>query len=97
MREEAKETMNLQIGNKYQAHQPGFKDEFEGEPIEFEAVTFEFVVLPKPEQVIANDGVTQEVVPLPKHLAQPDWYLVKNLTKDVNHWFCSKVYEVTAI
>lgn len=51
-------------------------------------------ILKKPSEVICDDGDTEEVIPLPDHLAQPEWYHVLNLVTLHRHWFCSTHYEI---
>lgn len=86
--------MELETGKTYLAHQPAYSFVFEGILNEFDEVNFEFTVLGKPRRVIADDGVEQTIIKLPKHLVQPNWYWIHNHTKDINHWFNVSVYEV---
>lgn len=65
--------------------------EFEGlenEIHKFEEVRKTVEILPKPATVFEDDGHRQREIPLPKHLAQDNWYRVKNVNTNVIHWLC---------
>ena len=48
--------------------------------VEFEPRTILIEILPKPEHVMEDDGLRPRRVPLPAHLAGPEWFAAINLT-----------------
>lgn len=88
--------MELTVGNSYLACQPA--EEFyidETEKVEFPEKKLSFCVLDKPERVIAMDGLHSEEIKLPEHLKSKEWYFVKNLKTDKQHWLNSTVYQIS--
>lgn len=89
---------SLLVGHKYSAFQPAFSMEIsDSEIIEFKEKHLTFIVLEKPTEVSVDDGQETWIEPLPKHLAQNDWYLVENIASNNQHWFHAKCYDITPI
>lgn len=73
--------IELVIGQRYRAE--AINEPFEdhkGALVEFEPRTILIEIQPKPETVMADDGVRQRLEPLPGHLAGPEWFAAINLT-----------------
>ncbi|EKO3768549.1 hypothetical protein P0F17_000596 [Vibrio metschnikovii] len=88
--------MKLKTGKTYNAHQAAYLfEDIRGETVTFDEVNFSFTVLEKPKTVVADDGIKQEVIKIPKHLASKDWYWIHNNTKDTKHWLNVEVYEIS--
>ncbi|EKO3919208.1 hypothetical protein GCS60_000031 [Vibrio metschnikovii] len=88
--------MKLKTGKTYNAHQAAYSfEDIDGKTVEFDEVNFSFTVLEKPKTVVADDGIKQEVIKLPKHLAEAKWYWVRNETKNIHHWLNVEVYEIS--
>lgn len=71
----------LVIGQRYRAeaiNEPIEDDK--GCLVEFEPRTILIEILPKPEKVMADDGVRRRLELLPAHLAGPEWFAAINLT-----------------
>lgn len=70
----------LVIGQRYRAeaiNEP-FEDD-KGCLVEFEPRIILIEILPKPEKVMEDDGLRRRLVPLPAHLAGPEWFAAINL------------------
>jgi hypothetical protein len=80
------------VGKTYIACRPGTEFELDGQMVEFEEERKMITVLPKPAQVIADDGVTEEIIDIPEHLKSEDWLLVENLSTGRSHWLSLKAY-----
>lgn len=77
----------LVVGNKYILVRSGesFPD-VDGSEVVFEDKIYNVEILPKPEKVVAFDGVDEEEVFLPEHLKSDSWYAVLNLDTNRKHW-----------
>ncbi|EKO3565644.1 hypothetical protein P0E95_001988 [Vibrio metschnikovii] len=88
--------MQLTTGKTYNAHQAAYSfEDIGGETVTFDEVNFSFTVLEKPKTVVADDGIKQEMIKIPKHLASKDWYWIHNNAKDTKHWLNVEVYEIS--
>lgn len=85
----------MKIGNRYLAIQPERSFEgLEGETVTFPKIALKVEILPKPEQVIVDDGISQTTEVLPEHLKSDSWLAVRNLDTGRCHWLCTDAYEI---
>lgn len=90
--------LNLEIGHVYQVVKPAFSfGEIDGVMVDFPEERFEIEILPKPQTVNVYDGETEVCEPLPEHLAQSDWYNVRNIHTGKRHWLNSGGYHFTQL
>ncbi len=83
--------MDLITGMRIKASQPAHSFD---ETTNYPENVYHLEILPKPSEVICCDGATEEVIPLPEHLAQPEWHHVLNLVTLNRHWFCFTNYDI---
>lgn len=88
----------LVVGKRYKALTPAhsFENEY-GEMIEFDSCTIEIEIMPTPEHVLVDDGVSQSIEVTPEHLKTPNWYVVTNINSGKVHWFNSDNSQITPI
>ena len=82
--------LNIEVGKTYTATSPtAIWGTIEGQEVSFDEKVILVEVLPKPTEVICDDG---EVIPLPKHFHTAEWFHVKNLETGREHWINTLVY-----
>lgn len=80
---------DIKVGRRYSATKaPEDWGIIDGQHITFDEKTIRVEVLPKPDVFFGEDGV----VALPEHLNSPEWFWVKNINTDREHWINSDVY-----
>ncbi len=72
------EVVQMEPGKQYIVVRPAHSfGEIDGELVNFKEDRMHIMVIPKPANVIVNDGEHETIEPLPEHLAKPDWYKVR--------------------
>lgn len=88
----------MEIGRKYLVVKPAHSfGEIDGELVDFAETRTEIEVLPKPQTVLMFDGDTEEVEPLPMHLAQDDWFLVRDIKTGITSWLNTAGRQITKL
>lgn len=88
----------LIIGLRY--HAEAITEPFEDEKgclVEFEPRAITIEIIPKPEKVMADDGAHRRMVPLPAHLAGPEWFAAINLATKRKLFVHRETYRFTEI
>jgi len=88
----------MDIGQKYLAVSEAYSfEDLDGSLVEFPERRREFVVLPKPEKVITDDGEHKTIENLPEHLKSEDWFLIRSLETGRKSWFNPLNYTISQI
>lgn len=88
----------LKIGGKYCIKKPAHSfGVIDGNLTNFPEKVYGIEVLNKPNPITVWDGEQETLEPLPEHLAQDDWYYVRDLNSGKTHWLNPKGCQVIAM
>lgn len=88
----------MEIAKKYLAVLPEMSFQgLEGEIVTFPKKIIKIEILPKPDEVIIDNGSYRTTEKLPKHLKSDNWFAVRNLESGKFQWLCSDEYEISEL